>query len=113
MAAIVARPDGRCFARLWDRLVSASNPVESGAIEVLQRLDWQRSPIDLGELFIVKKNGCEAICKMAIASVRLGTAVVRRRSNRSGTDSGVPRSQDEVLTTGEQWKAAMMDKGWH
>jgi hypothetical protein len=64
MAAIVARPDGRCFARLWDRLVSASNPVESGAIEVLQRLDWQRSPIDLGELFIVKKNGCEAICKL-------------------------------------------------
>ena len=24
----------------------------------------------------------------------------------------VCRSQDEVLTTGEQWKAAMIEKGW-
>jgi hypothetical protein len=112
MAAIVARPDGRCFARLWDRLISASNPVESGAIEVLQRLDWQRSPIDLGELFIVKKNGCEAICKLRshqfgwelLLFVGAQTEVVQTR---------VCRSQDEVLTTGEQWKAAMMDKGWH
>jgi hypothetical protein len=26
--------------------------------------------------------------------------------------SQVCRTQDEVLTTGEQWKAAMIDKGW-
>jgi len=26
--------------------------------------------------------------------------------------SQVCRSQDEGLTTGEQWKAAMIDKGW-
>jgi hypothetical protein len=26
--------------------------------------------------------------------------------------SQVYRTQDEVLTTGEQWKAAMIEKGW-
>jgi hypothetical protein len=26
--------------------------------------------------------------------------------------SQVCKSQDEVLTTGEQWKAAMIEKGW-
>jgi hypothetical protein len=25
----------------------------------------------------------------------------------------VCRSQEEVFTTGEQWKAAMMEKGWN
>ena len=33
-------------------------------MEVLQRFDWHGSPIDLGELFIVKKNGREAVCKL-------------------------------------------------
>jgi hypothetical protein len=25
----------------------------------------------------------------------------------------VCRTQEEVLSTGEQWKAAMIEKGWH
>ena len=27
--------------------------------------------------------------------------------------SQVCRSAEEILTTGEQWKAAMVEKGWH
>lgn len=33
-------------------------------MQVLQRPNWYGSPVDLGELFIVKKNGREATCKL-------------------------------------------------
>jgi hypothetical protein len=33
-------------------------------MQVLQRLDWHGSPIELGELFIMRKNGREATCKL-------------------------------------------------
>jgi hypothetical protein len=55
-------------------------------MQVLQRPHWHGSPAQLGELFILTKNGREATCKL--------------------------RTQDEVLTTGEGWKAAMIEKGW-
>jgi hypothetical protein len=32
--------------------------------------------------------------------------------NREFVQTKVCRSQDDVVTTGEQWKAAMIEKGW-
>ena len=45
-----------------------------------------------------------------IASVRLGTALII--DGGSLQRSQVCRSSDEVLDTQEQWKAAMVGKGW-
>jgi hypothetical protein len=33
-------------------------------VDVLQRLNWYGSPVELGELFILKKNRREATCKL-------------------------------------------------
>jgi hypothetical protein len=33
-------------------------------VRVLQRPEWHGSPIELGELFILKKNGREATCRL-------------------------------------------------
>jgi hypothetical protein len=87
------------------------NPVESGATEVLQRFDWHGSPIDLGELFIVKKNGREAVCKLR--SHQFGWELLLFVGRQLEiVQSQVCRSQDDVLATGERWKAAMIEKGW-
>ena len=80
-------------------------------MQVLQRADWYGSPVDLGELFIARKNGREATCKLRthqfgwelLLFVGAQTEVVQTQ---------VCRSQDEVLDTGEQWKAALREKGW-
>jgi hypothetical protein len=34
------------------------------AIQVLQRPDWHGSPVELGEVFILKKNRRQAVCKL-------------------------------------------------
>ena len=80
-------------------------------LQCLQRLDWHGSPRDLGELFILKKDRREATCKLR--SHQFGWEVLLFVGSQSEVvQSQVCRSQDEVLTTGEQWKAAMIDKGW-
>jgi hypothetical protein len=81
-------------------------------MHVLQRLDWHGSPIDLGELFIVKKNRREPLCKLR--THQFGWELVLLVGSQDEiVQSQVCRSQDDVLTTGEQWKAAMVEKGWH
>jgi len=80
-------------------------------MEVLQRFDWHGSPIDLGELFIVKKNGREAVCKLR--SHQFGWELLLFVGRQLEiVQSQVCRSQDDVLATGERWKAAMIEKGW-
>src|SRR4051812_4069181 len=78
---------------------------------VLQRPNWDGSPVDAGELFVMRKGRREATCKLVTHQfgweVRLilappGDVMLRK----------VCRSQDDVLTTGEQWNAAMIEKGW-
>jgi len=74
--------------------------LHSPATQVLQRLDWHGSPIELGELFIKRKNGREATCKRR--SHQFGwelLLVVGRRLEV--VQSQVCRTQDDVLTTGE------------
>jgi hypothetical protein len=80
-------------------------------VQVLQRPDWHGSPIDLGELFILKKNGREATCKLR--SHQFGWELLLFCGRQiEVVQTQVCRSQDDVLTTGEQWKAAMQAKGW-
>jgi len=69
-------------------------------MQLLRRLDWHGSPIELGELFIMRKNGREATCKLR--SHQFGwelLLVVGRRLEV--VQSQVCRTQDDVLTTGE------------
>jgi hypothetical protein len=80
-------------------------------MQVLQRPDWHGSPRNLGELFILKKNGREATCKLR--THQLGWELLLFIGDQAEVvQTQVCRSQDEVLTTGEQWKAAMGEKGW-
>jgi hypothetical protein len=85
--------------------------MEPGSLDlVLQRPDWHGSPIELGELFILKKNGREATCKLR--SHQFGWELLLFVGQQlEVVQSQVCRSQDDVLTTGEQWKAAMIVKG--
>ena len=78
-------------------------------MEVLHHLDCHDSPVELGELFVVTMNRRKARCVLQTHQfgweVRLfvGTQADVVRSQ-------VCRTQDEALTTGEQWKAAMIEK---
>lgn len=79
----------------------------------LQREHWNGQPTRLGELFVLHKERVgqqiEAICHLWTHhlgwEVRLEIAGDLHRSE-------VCRSQDEVFTAGETWKAAMIEKGW-
>jgi len=82
-------------------------------IEVLQRQDWYGTPQKQRELFSVQKprsgRTLVAVCELWTHplgwELRLMIAHELHRSE-------VCRSQDDMLATGEQWKAAMAKKGW-
>ena len=81
--------------------------------QVLQRPDWYGEPKNLGDSFRLHKDRCgqqlEAACRLVTHALgwelRLEVAGSLQRSH-------VCRSQDEVLDVSEQWKAAMVEKGW-
>jgi hypothetical protein len=81
--------------------------------EVLQRPLWNGQPVELGHLFrLHRRRGdkrLDAICRLM--SHQFGWEVVLD-VNDELQRSQVCRSQDEVLTTGEQWRAAMTKNGW-
>jgi hypothetical protein len=80
-------------------------------MDVLQRPDWYGSPIELGELFILTKDRRTARCNLR--SHQFGWELRRFIGSQDDVvQTQVCRSQEEVLTTGEQWKAAMIEKGW-
>jgi len=80
-------------------------------IDVLQRYDWHGSARELGDLFIVTKNKRKARC--VLLNHQFGWELrLFVGSQLEIVQSQVCRTQDEVLTTGEQWKAAMVEKGW-
>jgi hypothetical protein len=82
-------------------------------IQVAQRAEWQEDPFAVGDLFRLHKHKCgqpiEAACRLVTHQlgweIRLEIAGSLQRSQ-------VCRSQDEVLDTSEQWKSAMIEKGW-
>ena len=66
---------------------------------------------ELGDLFRQTKNRREA--RAVIYTHQLGWEVRLLIGCQLETmQSQVCPTQDEVLTTGEQWKAAMREKGW-
>ena len=81
--------------------------------DVLQRADWFGEPTDLGRGFTLRKQSCgrslEAICRLL--SHQFGWEL-RLEINGDLHRSEVCRTSDQVLETTEQWKAAMIGKGW-
>ena len=82
-------------------------------LHVLQRDAWTGTPTELGLFFTAHRDRgdkrLDAICRLL--SHQLGWEL-RLEVNGDLQRSQVCRSQDEVLTTGEAWKAAMLEKGW-
>jgi hypothetical protein len=81
--------------------------------ELLQRRAWDGEPQELGDVFrLHKRRGRDT----RVAVCRLLTHVlgweVRLEVDGELQRSQVCRSQDEVLTLGEQWGAALREKGW-
>ena len=80
-------------------------------LQVLQRFDWHGESRALGELFAMKKGSRSAVC--SLVSHQLGwecRLYVGRQDEIVQTQ--VCRTEEEVFTTGEQWKAALRLKGW-
>ena len=73
-------------------------------LRVLQRPDWHGTPRELGELFILHKNRSEA--RAMLLTHQLGWEVrLLIGAQPEVVQTQVCRSQEEVLSTGEQWKA--------
>jgi hypothetical protein len=85
--------------------------VHSAALQVLQGSDWQGAPVSLGELFILHKSRREAKCLLWTHQFGWELRLVVG-SQLEIVQTQVCRIEDEVLTTGEQWKTAMLEKGW-
>ena len=80
----------------------------------LQREHWNGQPTHLGDLFRVSKMRDEKHARrgvQAVERINLGWEV-RLEINGDLQRSEVFRSQDDVLTAGEAWKAALLEKGW-
>jgi hypothetical protein len=82
-------------------------------LQVLQRPEWHGEPKALGDTFRLHKDRggqpLEAACRLVTHQLgwelRLEIAGSLQRSQ-------VCRTQEDVLDTTEQWKAAMLEKGW-
>jgi hypothetical protein len=80
-------------------------------VHVLQRPDWHGTSIELGELFVLYKDRRTA--RAVLVTHQLGWEVrLVIGAQEEVVQTQVCRSQEEVLTTGEEWKTAMGEKGW-
>lgn len=81
---------------------------------VPQRPDWREPPAMLGEGWSLRKGVCghprQAVCELW--SHQLGWELRLVIDGGDLRRSQVVRSNDEILTVGEQWKAAMVGRGW-
>ena len=82
-------------------------------MDTLQRDNWSGQPARLGESWRLHKSGCPqrkvAVCRLQ--SNVFGWDLILE-INGSPYASQVCRYSAQVLTTSEQWKLAMIDKGW-
>jgi hypothetical protein len=83
----------------------------SPPVQVLQRPDWHGSPVNLGELFILHKNRRQATCQLHSHQFGWELRLVIG-SQLEVVQTQVCRTEDEVLTTGEQWRAKLLEEGW-
>ena len=81
-------------------------------LEVLQRFTWYGTPREIGDLFRLHKNRREA--RAVILSHMFGWEVrLLRLEFRVVQIVQTQVCQPERgMSTGEQWKAAMHEKGW-
>ena len=83
--------------------------------QVLSRPEWQGNPIQLGELFVVRKagSGCAAAreARCILQTHQLGWEL-RLMIGEELLRSEVCPDRESVHTTGETWKQAMVEKGW-
>jgi hypothetical protein len=101
-----------CSRPLWATF-SRSPCYDSAPVplQVLQRPDWHGTPRELGDLFVLHKDRREA--RAQLLTHQLGWEVrLLIGAQVELVQSQVCRTQEEVLSTGEQWKAAMMEKAW-
>lgn len=81
-------------------------------LQVLQRLHWHGTPKELGDLFVLHTQG-PARSAGQLLTHQLGWEVrLLIGAQLEAVQRQVCRTQEEVLTTGEQWKTAMAEKGW-
>ena len=73
-----------------------------------QREYWDGHPVDLGDAWVLRKGDKVARCSLVTHQLGFELRLITTDLVRSQ----VCRSSDEVLTTHEQWKAAMIEKGW-
>ena len=77
-------------------------------IQVLQRDDWNHQPRKQGETFRLRKGRLTAECELW--SHPLGWEL-RLVAGKEFLQTAVCRSQDDVLSTSDTWKAGMLEKG--
>lgn len=80
------------------------------SIQVLQRTIWNGDPRKQGELFILKKGKRTATCELW--SHQFGWELRLQLPDDDMPRTQVCRTQDDVFTTFETWKAALIEKGW-
>ena len=73
-----------------------------------QREHWDGHPVELGDTWVLRKGARLARC--ALFSHQFGWEL--RLMVGELVRSQVCRSQDEILTTQENWKAAIIERGW-
>jgi hypothetical protein len=78
-------------------------------LQVLQRPDWHGTPIELGELFILHKNRRTA--KAVILTHQLGWVRLLIGAQAEVVQTQVCRTQEEVLSTGEEWRTTLPRRG--
>lgn len=80
-------------------------------IDAVPPADWNGSSAELGEWFVMRRGRREIRCKLFSHpsgwELRL---VMGERADVMLTR--VCRSRDDVVVTREQWKTALIDKGW-
>jgi hypothetical protein len=78
-------------------------------MDVLQRHTWYGEPKELDDCFRLRKGARLAVCRVWTHQFGWELGLVINTELRR---SQVCRSQEEVFSTGEEWKTAMVAKGW-
>ena len=75
--------------------------------EVLQRFTWHGQPRELGYLFVVHKGNKTARCQLMSHQLARECRLV---VGQELVQSQVCRDQESVFTTGEAWRAEMLER---
>lgn len=73
-----------------------------------RREHWDGQPVELGDAWILRKG--DKVARCILASHELGWEL--RLMTHDLLRSQVCRTSDEVLRTHEEWKTALIAKGW-